>query len=481
MSENKENDMNFYIQDLPAELSRILISKINEIHSDDAHLEQKISRITKRANPIDLASVSTYYSPKIVCAIYRGLLSYKSKIEFINAADSNVIQYVMKDSSESDLSALLAHMEADDISDILESLEKTEAIKVKKAIEKIDRRKRNQIKAILSHAENTIARFMSTEFISLEYEATVEEASIAIKDAKDDTIQDSIFITSNIGELLGRIPIKFLFKHSKKKKLKDIKTGPTYRVLANDTREVIIRTQEYIEDYGSIPVVDFSGAIIGVITPSTIAEIIQDISYDTLSAIGGAEEHEDEHSTQYKFISRTPWLFMTLASGILSASAITSFTSSSQTLAFTIFFIPLITGMTGNIGIQSSTVIVRGLAVSGWNEEKAKQMILKESVAGMLIGLFFGIVVGFIIFLMEYISNSGNYFSISPGQIGTTVGIGLFLSSIWSSLIGVFAPIFFTYIGVDPAVSAGPMVTAMNDVVAMVIYLINAKIIDYLW
>lgn len=471
----------FSVQDLPAELGEILIRKLDKINTSDSLLEEKIEKIVKKANPIDLASVACYYSDRIVSAIYNALPAEKEKSEFLKFSESSVVQCLIKNLSISQIYAVISEMDPDEISDIFEHLEKKEIIKLKKSLDKIDPRKKHKIRAILSHSEHAIARFMSTQFLSLGIDATVQEAIEEISISKEDEVYDSVFITSEFGELLGKVNVLDILKNNDKKniKLRNLPNSPTYRLFANDTREVAVGMSEHLDDYGSIPVIDYSGSLVGVVLSSTMVEIIKDISQDTLGAIGGAEEHEDENSATEKILSRIPWLFMTFASGMLSATAINTFSNMSRDISFTISFIPLITGMTGNIGIQSSTVIVRGMAVSGWSASKAKKRMWKESFTGGIIGLFFGITVGTIIFLIQLMST--HRFNVSPSQVGFTIGSGLFLSSIWSSLLGVIAPSFFSYIGVDPAISAGPMVTALNDVVAMIIYLMNALFINSIW
>lgn len=477
MSYNKKEN-SFSVKDLPSEINEILSDKLNKISSSDSFLKEKILNLTSKYDPIDLANVSGYYSPKIAYEIFKSLNNKLDKSYFISSADQNVVQWIIKFTNEQELKEIMKIMSADDISDIFEMLERSETLKLKKVINYLDPSKKHKVKAILSHTENSIARFMSTEFIALGIESTVDEAIDIIKKADYSTVQDSIFIVSKFGELLGKTKIIDIIKYSEKGKVIDIPRDPTYRILANDSREIILTMTEHLDDYGSLPVVDYSGSLVGTLHSSDIVKIIQDVSQDTLGAIGGTEELEDEHSAFEKITSRSPWLFMTLASGMLSATVITKFSSISHSILFTVSFIPLITGMTGNIGIQSSTVIIRSMAISTWNSSKARKMIKRESLTGSMIGLMFGFIVGAALYIID--ATGGNSFDVSALQIGLTVGSGLFLSSMWSSTLGVIAPSFFSFINIDPAVSAGPMVTALNDVVAMIIYLLNALLISNL-
>lgn len=470
----------FNLRDLPTELSDILIGEIDSISNEENNtLTYKLKDIVYKASPVDLAKVAHYYSPEIVKIIFSCLKDGEDKAKFLSVSSGKTIDYILNFINESELYNILSLMDADDISDVLEEItDRHLVVKLRKVIDKLDIEKKYEIKSIMSYDENSIARFMSTDFIEIKGVKTVKDAIEEIRKSKDNSI-DAIFITSKFGELIGKLSLKELILQPQDRILESSISSTVYRLRASDSRESILSFIEYNYNDGSVPVVDFSGVIVGVLTPSIIAEMMQDITSDTISAIGGSEEHDDEYNIYEKFLSRSPWLLMTLASGMLSATAISIFSSTlDSSILFAICFIPLITGMSGNIGIQSSTVIVRGVAVSGWSYREAKKIIGRESIVGILIGIAFGILVGTTIAIINAIEGS-NFTSTSSLQVGCTVGIGLCVSSVWASMIGSLAPVFFSYIGIDPAVSAGPMVTALNDVIAMSIYLSVAKFMPF--
>jgi magnesium transporter len=141
-------------------------------------------------------------------------------------------------------------------------------------------------------------------------------------------------------------------------------------------------------------------------------------------------------------------------------------------LTFAFFFVPLITGMSGNIGLQCSTVLVRSMAVGALSNKMRKEALLRELFIGGLLGAVFGFSLGLIVFLIEWSMGVGGIGS--PLAYGAIVGLGLSGACLAGSSLGVFSPLVFSRLGIDPAVSSGPVVTAFNDIISMSIYFLIA-------
>ena len=141
-------------------------------------------------------------------------------------------------------------------------------------------------------------------------------------------------------------------------------------------------------------------------------------------------------------------------------------------LTFVLFFVPLVTGMSGNIGIQCSTVLVRSMAVGTLSGANRSQAIMKELCSGLFTGTFFGILCGFIVYFLDLLL--GGTLGATPPTISVMVGIGLVGACFTGSFLGVFSPLFFARLGVDPAIASGPIITAFNDFLSMIIYLMIA-------
>ena len=142
-------------------------------------------------------------------------------------------------------------------------------------------------------------------------------------------------------------------------------------------------------------------------------------------------------------------------------------------LTFALFFVPLITGMSGNIGLQCSTVLVRTMAMGGLSPGSRRDTIIKEFFSGLFTGVAFGIASGMIVLLINLLSGGG-LGSASPLAVSVIVSLGLIGACFAGTLLGVFSPLFFARMGVDPAISSGPIVTAFNDFLSMTIYFVIA-------
>jgi len=234
------------------------------------------------------------------------------------------------------------------------------------------------------------------------------------------------------------------------------------------SREEVI---DLVEKYkiSSLPVVDEHNHLLGVVCYQDVVEAMEDLTDETLAKMVGTKEKMDFQDRIYKrFLARAPWLVVTLIAGLLNVEVMSFFrTLEGKVLTFTFFFVPLITGMSGNIGIQCSTVLVRSMAVGNLSESKKSGAVLNELKSGLLIGLVFGILCGFLVYFLDRI---GGNLEADPMAVATIVATGLIGACFTGSFLGVFSPLLFSKLGVDPAISSGPIVTALNDVLSMTIY-----------
>jgi magnesium transporter len=190
--------------------------------------------------------------------------------------------------------------------------------------------------------------------------------------------------------------------------------------------------------------------------------------------MAGTGEKVREHEPTWKrFLARAPWLVVTLCAGILNVGVMSSIQGyEGGILTFVLFFVPLITGLSGNIGIQCSTVLVRSMATGGLSSGSKGDAIRKEIIIGVSSGGMFGVLAGLLVWGLDLIGISG--IEIPAVNVGLIVAVGLWGACLASTLLGVFSPLFFARIGVDPAIAAGPIVTAINDFLSMSIYFLIA-------
>jgi magnesium transporter len=257
--------------------------------------------------------------------------------------------------------------------------------------------------------------------------------------------------------------------------LRQVMRPVLHKVTPDSTREEVI---DIVERYkiSSLPVVDIDNYLIGVIAHEDVVEAMEDMADETIARVAGTNEKFTSHESIFqRFLARSPWLVVTLIAGLLNVGVMSSFQKQEGgLLTFVLFFVPLITGMSGNIGLQCSTVLVRIMAMGGLSVGSRKETIVKEFLSGLFTGSIFGVGCGLIVYCLDLISGGGTLGSSSPIAVAVIVSSGLIGGCLAGTLLGVFSPLFFSRIGVDPAISAGPIVTAFNDVLSMTIYFLIA-------
>jgi magnesium transporter len=195
---------------------------------------------------------------------------------------------------------------------------------------------------------------------------------------------------------------------------------------------------------------------------------MEDLADETMARMSGTEPKLASQDSIFKrFLTRSPWLVVTLFAGLVNVGVMSSFQRyEGGILTFVLFFVPLINGMSGNIGLQCSTVLVRGMAIGALSSANKKEVVLKELFSGLCIGSIFGVVCGTLVYLLDGVTNIGS----TPLSMAIIVGTGLIGGCFAGTLLGVSSPFLFSKIGVDPAISSGPIVTAFNDFFSMSIY-----------
>ena len=338
----------------------------------------------------------------------------------------------------------------------------------------IDSKKAMRIRELKKHSRKSAGRLMTSEFFAFTMELTIGEAAAYIRDNPRIDFTKGIFVLNHTGELQGYVPARNMMINPAQTPLRQVMRPVLHKVTVDATREEVI---DIVERYkiSSLPVVDIDNELIGVISHDDIVEAMEDLADETMARMAGTNEKFTSHDPILRrFLSRAPWLFVTLTAGLLNVGVMSSFQRhEGGVLTFALCFVPLITGMSGNIGLQCSTVLVRIMAVGGLSAGSRRETIVKELLSGLFTGAVFGVGCGVLVYLLDFLSG-GALGSTTPGAVASIVSIGLVGGCFAGTFLGVFSPLFFSRIGVDPAISAGPIITAFNDFLSMTIYFMIA-------
>lgn len=431
---------------------------------------QDLARIAAEHTPIDLAYAASRLPRLARPVLYENLLNLRSKIEFMVNTDSCTRAAVFLHLTDHEVKGLIEKMAPDEAVKVLEDIVDR---RYRRIVDLLDLQKAERVKEIKKHQRNTAGRLMTNEFFTLRGEVTIAEAARHIREHPGIDLTREIFVLDEGNHLCGYVPARNLIVNSPHLPLKQVMRPISHKVMPDTSREAVV---DIVERYkiAALPVVDAQGLLVGVVTYEDVVEAMEDIADETIARMAGTAENVSEREPMHKrFLLRTPWLVVTLLAGLVNVGVMSTFQAYVEgLLTFVLFFVPLITGLSGNIGVQCSTVLVRSMAIGTLSAGNRTQAIVRELLMGLIIGFVFGIVCGFVVYALDAFNIS--HVSLSPAVVGGIVGIGLFGACLSGTLLGVFSPLFFTRIGVDPALASGPIITAFNDFLSMTIYFLIA-------
>ncbi len=458
---------------LDDELSERLEAAFHKMTSN-VHLHD-VAKIAMEYNPIDLAYAASRLPPSARHVLYLNLPDLESKVAFMINTDGATRWAVFRQLLDTDISQLIEKMPPDEAVWVLDDLPER---RYRRVLDLIDPKKAGQIRELQKHSRNSAGGLMTNEFFAFTMDTTILEAAASIRDNPgiDIDMTRRIFVLDQKGELQGYVPARNLIVNPPHLPLKQVMRQIDHKVTPDATREEVV---DLVERYKipALPIVDKDNFLVGVITYEDVVEAIEDIADETIGWMAGTAEDVSEYDPIFKrFLARAPWLLVTLFGGLISASIMSYFkVIEADLLAFIVFFVPLINGMSGNVGIQCSTVLVRSMAIGVLSSGKRGEAVFKESCLGLLTGVIFGTLCGFIVYFINSIGMDP--FSSSPIELGIMVAAGLFGACLSATALGVSSPFFFAKLGVDPALASGPIVTAFNDLSSIIIYFLISGVI----
>lgn len=360
---------------------------------------------------------------------------------------------------------VFSRMEPADIVEVLRQLDKEER---ETLVDLLEPAVRSDVKLLSSFEEEEIGSIMSTNYIAVSDHVTVKQAmSELVRQAAENDNISTIYVVDGNETFYGAIDLKDLIIAREGTDLKEIMTCSYPYVYAHAAIEDCIpQLRDYSED--SVPVLDSDNRLIGVITAQDLVEVLEEElneDYAKLAGLSAAEDLEEPVPLSVK--KRLPWLFVLLAMGLGVSATVGLFESIVAQLPVIMCFQSLILDMAGNVGTQSLAVAIRVLMDKQVSGKQRLALILKESRVGLVNGLILGglsfLVIG------GYLVLTGNAPTFAFAVSGC-LGAAMVLAMLISSLSGTIIPIFFQKIGVDPAVASGPLITTINDLVAVISY-----------
>ena len=445
------------------ELSKELIDNISDLILNKNNKE--IKKIVKTLHYADLAELINELKFDESLYLLKLIDSDKTS-DVLTELDDDLRERVLKEFSEKEIAGEIKELDSDDAVDILSELSEEKKEKVISLIK--DENITENIRELLNYDEDTAGGLMAKELISVNENWSVLKCLREIrKQAKDITRVHSIYVLNKKEELIGRLSLKDLIMSPSKKKIKQIYIPKVDYVNVNDGAEDVAKLMRKY-DLEAIPVINDDRQLLGRITIDDIVDFIKDeAEEDYLLAAGVSNDVEADDSIFELSKARLPWLILGLFGGLGSVFILESFEEimASESLRALFFYTPLIAAMAGNVGVQSSAIVVQGLA-----NDLIKGSVLKRLVKEVSLTVLNGIILSLFIIGFGQIVNQ-------PIEMSLTISVSMIFVIIVAALIGTAVPIILDKLDIDPAIATGPFITTGNDVIGILLFFYTAKII----
>jgi magnesium transporter len=391
------------------------------------------------------------------------VLDYDMAAQILSELDPQSEYQLLRELSTFKISKLIEKMPPDEAADILADLSSEKQKNVLNLMKKEDSK---EVQQLLKYDEESAGGLMTTNFLTLKDNLTASRAIEALRQFVKDVQAQIVYvyvIDSN-NKFTGVLSVKKLITASPNLRLSELVNHNTVTVDPNLDQEEVARI---VSKYNllAVPVVDKEDNLLGIITVDDVLDVITEEDTEDIYRMAGISHEEIYRKSTLRVVQqRLPWLIATLIGGIIVATLIRNFQATLQQVIALAFFIPVITGMGGNIGIQSSTITVRGLATGNIDLNHIRGVIYKEIRQALIMGVVCGLVVGVVAYLFD-----------SNPVLGLVLMVAMFVAILVAALIGVLVPLLFEKINIDPAIASGPFITTANDITGVLIYFLMAN------
>jgi len=447
---------------MPFEITDDFLDNLSELIAKDHSKE--ITALFEDVHFADIAEVLDELDFDEAIYIIKLLDSEKTS-EILTELEDDIREKILDNLSAKEIADEIGEMDSDDAADIIGELSIERQKNVINALE--DDVLAADIKELLSYEENTAGALMAKELVKVYETWTVAGCMRRIRgQAKEVTRVHSIYVVDKDDKLVGRLSLKDLIIAKSDQKIADISKDSVDSVNVDEDDEEIAKIMAKY-DLEAIPVVDKNNVLVGRITIDDIIDVIRDEADKDYQMAAGFSQDVEANDTIWELTkARLPWLILALFGGFVSVSVLGSFDEAMEKYPELFFFTPLIAAMAGNVGVQSSAIIVQGLANDSLRGSLFRRL-LKEILQGLLNGFV----------LAALLMSAGMLFLGFPLDLGITVAASLISVIVIASIIGTFIPIILAKRGVDPALATGPFITTSNDILGILIYFSIAKLV----
>ena len=427
------------------------------------HARTNLVKLIQKTHTADLAVIFRYFSDVEQEQVFKLMQDDESTAEFLSALDESILTNILEREQSERIAMIVREAGSNDQGNILNSLSED---KTQSVLELLRRDEQEEIEEILAYPEDSAGSLMSTDVFALHQDSTSRAALKALQDQDEAEMAFYIYVTDDDERLVGVISLRTLAITHPETLLSGIMIKSVHMVRAEtDQEDVAQLVAQY--NYLAVPVVDGDTRLLGIVTVDDFVDVIrEEATEDFLQMAGAGKDREILNKSSWDNAkARLPWLFASWLGGILAATVIGVYEDVLQSTIALAAFIPVIMGMGGNIGTQSSTIVVRGIATGRVDFGSEFKIIMKEVTVGFILGGLYGILLG-LFAMFRFID--------APAYLGLVVGLSIGLSMLVAAAVGTIIPLFLRKVDIDPAIATGPFVTTSVDVVGVLLYFVIA-------
>lgn len=421
---------------------------------------RRLARVLQRMDAVQIAAQLDNLAVEDQDRVLQSLSVERRALVFAELREETAAQMVTRLAPE-EVAVLFDDLESDDVADILGRVEEG---RLRQILSRLDPEDADEVEQLLGYDENTAGGIMSLDLIKVYDNVTVAEAVRVVQEEQDPPDQAFyVYVVDEDERLVGVASLRVLLTSFRDDPIRDVMFAELQYVDREADQEVVADiAMRY--DLVAVPVVDEQRRLVGVVTIDDIVDVIrEEATEDILKMAGAGEELVETRAFWSSFRARMPWLAAAAVGGILVATALSGFEGTLQSVPVLALFMPVIAGMGGNVGTQSSTIVVRGLAVGYVESSLLSRLIVREVALGAALGLVYGLLIAVAApFVGSAVSD--------PLALGGVLTLGMIGSMTIAAAVGTSIPLLMHRFKIDPAISTGPFVTTAVDILGLMFY-----------
>ncbi len=423
------------------------------------HAHTNIIRLISKTHPADLAHVFRVLSEQEQSAIFELMIPSENTADFLSELDESLLTSLLSGVEPKRIANIIAEGGSNIQARILALLPDEDS---KAVLDLLKSDEQEEVEEIMAYPKDSAGAMMDTEVFSLPETTLAGDSIKTLQDHENAPMAFYLYVTDEENRLVGVISLRDLVTTHSDTELRDIMVRNVQAVLPEtDQEEVAKIVARY--NYLAVPVVDLEGRLLGIVPVEEVVDVIrEEATEDFLQMAGVGRDREILLKSAWENAkSRLPWLFASLLGGVLAAIIIERFETTLQSFLALAAFIPVVIGMGGNIGTQSSTIVVRGIATGRVFLGNTMKVLIKEIKVGILLGIVYGILLGIVAHLR---------FMDVAWTLGLVVGLSVSASMVIAATVGTVVPLLLRRLDIDPAIATGPFVTTSVDILGVLLY-----------